>query len=237
MISIETTGLDEHIHKLKAYSAALRDLTPAYKKFAAEIVKKTDDSFQNTRGYDGEPWEGLAESTILARIGAIGAANKYTASSAKKVQAAHAALKNATPQQKAAARAKLLAAGWTAQQASAIINFGHAHRFDASGRYQRIGKQLTKGAQSMRDKMLAPGGIKPLVDTARARNSNHATTTRECVEWTIVGYLGYSMSGTEKMPERNPSPFYWDGSQWKLRDSAMKSLGTHLRAHILSGGP
>jgi hypothetical protein len=173
VISVQTTGLDQAIANLKKKSAALHNLEPAYKRFAAEIVKKTDDSFQDSRGYDGEPWPPLAESTIERRIGSLKSANK---------------------------RGK-------------------------SGK-------LTKGATKMRDKMRAPGGIKPMIDTGRARNSQHADTSRDGVEWSAVGYLGYHMTNHIVATVRNPTPFYWDGSAWKLRDSAMKSLGTHLRTHI-----
>lgn len=173
MISIQTTGLDETIAKLKAKSVKLHNLEPAYKRFAAEMVKRTDDSFQNSKGYDGEAWDALSDVTIEKRVGSLKAANKRTKSG-----------------------------------------------------------KLTKGAAKLQTALRAPGGIKPLIDTARGRNSQHATTSRDGIDWTIVGYLGYSMSGTVKMPMRNPSPFYWDGSQWKLRESALKSLGNHLREHI-----
>lgn len=173
MITIETTGLDETIARLKAKSAKLHNLEPVWKRFGAEIVKKTDDSFQNSKGYDGEAWEPLSDVTIEQRVGSLKAANKRT----------------------------------------------------------KAGK-LTKGAHALQTKLRAPGGIKPLIDTARARNSNHATPSRDGIEWSMVGYLGYSMSGTVKMPKRNPSPFEWNGSQWILRASAIKSLGNHMRAHI-----
>jgi hypothetical protein len=34
------------------------------------------------------------------------------------------------------------------------------------------------------------------------------------------------------IPIRNPSPFYWDGSNWQLRDSAKQALGKHIRDYI-----
>ena len=178
MITIQTTGLDETIARLKAKSSALRNLEPAYKRFAAEIVKKTDDSFQNSKGYDGEAWEPLAQSTIDGRVGSLKAANRKT----------------------------------------------------------KAGK-LTKGAAKLQGALRAPGGIKPLIDTARARNSNHATTSRDGVEWNAVGYLGYHIGGSAdgKLPKRNPSPFEWDGSKWVMRESAKRSLYAAIRNHVFGG--
>lgn len=173
MITIEQSGLTETIAKLQKQSKALRNLEPPYKRFAAEIVKKTDDGFQNSKGYDGEAWDPLSDVTIEKRAGSLKAANKKTKSG-----------------------------------------------------------KLTKGAKTFRAKLTAPGGIKPLIDTARARNSQHATASKDGVDWSIVGYLGYSMGGTDKIPVRNPSPFYWDGSNWQLRESAMKSLGKHISAYV-----
>jgi hypothetical protein len=173
MLSIETTGLDEAISKLKKKSAALKNLEPAYKRCAAEFVKKTDDGFQNSKGYDGESWDALSDYTIEKRVGSLKTANKRG----------------------------------------------------------KNGK-LTKGAKTFRQKLMAPGGIKPLIDTARARNSNHADTSKDGIDWSIVGYLGYSMGGTDKIPVRNPTPFYWDGSAWQLRESAKKSLGKHISAYV-----
>jgi len=178
MITIETTGLDQTIAALKAKSAKIKNLEPAYKRAAAEFVKKTDDSFQNSKGYDGEAWEPLTQSTIDKRVRSLKAANK---------------------------RGK-------------------------SGK-------LTKGAQAFRSKLMAPGGIKPLVDTARARNSCHATTSKDGIDWSAVGYLGYHMGGSAdgKLPKRNPSPFEWNGSAWILRESAKASLFKYVTAHIYGG--
>jgi hypothetical protein len=243
-VSVEMQGLEQTIAMLKKRSRALTNLTPAYKTFAAEIVKKTDDAFQNERGYDGEAWDKLAESTILSRISAVGAANKYTASSTKKVEAMRAANRGRTASEKSTAKAKLVAAGWTAQQAHGIVNFGHTYEVDSSGRTRKVSKQLTKGAARKRELMLAPGGIKPLIDTARARNSNHATADRNGVEWSAVGYLGVHMAGTNRagrghsvtIPMRNPSPFVLAGDDWKLRESARKSLEEHIKRHVFSKG-
>lgn len=181
MITVEQSGLDRAIDALKKQSQALRDLTPAYKRFAADIVKKTDDAFHNSHGYDGEAFEPLSPYTIENRVGNLKAANKRTKKG-----------------------------------------------------------ELTKGAKALREKLLAPGGIKPLVDTARARNSVHADAGKDGVDWSAVGYLGVHMAGTDKagrgrnvtIPVRNVSPFILDGGKWKLRDSAKKQLGARIREHV-----
>lgn len=181
MIEMSVTGLEQAITALQKQSKALVNLEPAYKRCAAEYVKRTDDAFQNERGYDGETYEPLAQSTIDKRIGNLKAANK---------------------------RGK-------------------------SGK-------LTKGAQRFRERLKSPGGIKPLIDTARARNSVHATSSREGIEWSAVGYLGFHMGGatsagrsrTVTIPVRNPTPFYWSGDEWKLRESARKTLEEHIKRHV-----
>ncbi len=184
-VSVHMEGLEQTIAMLKARSRALTDLTPVYKAMGAEMVKKTDDAFQDSRGYDGEAWDALAQSTIDKRVGSLKAANKKT----------------------------------------------------------KAGK-LTKGAMRFRERLKSPGGIKPLIDTARARNSNHATTSREGIEWSAVGYLGVHMAGTDRagknhnivIPMRNPSPFIWVNDEWVLRESARKSLEEKIKAHVFGKG-
>jgi hypothetical protein len=219
VIAIETTGLAETIARLKNTSKKLTNLEPAYKRFAAEMVKKTDDSFQDSKGYDGEAWDELADSTIEHRWSNMAGRKKTDVSRAELTRRAHAA---------------------AAQSGKPVGDYLN----DIEKILKRQAKQKAKRKENAKKKVAVrqfgqrlagetvTAAFKPLIDTARARNSNHATTSHDGIEWSAVGYLGYSMSGTVRMPMRNPSPFYWDGSAWKLRESAMKSLGTHLRNHI-----
>jgi hypothetical protein len=97
--------------------------------------------------------------------------------------------------------------------------------------------ELTKGARELREKLQAPGGIKPLVDTARARNSQHSDTTADTWIWTAVGYLGYHMAGNERLPVRNPSPFVINSNSrgWKLHPRAQSKLDKIISAYVNRG--
>lgn len=233
---IEAHGLAEAIERMRARSQRIVSLEPALEAFGGDIVWRTDNSFAQQADWDGEPFGALSDVTILNRINAIGSANKYTAKSQKHAKEASHALKNATPQQKAEARKRLVNAGFTSRQANAIINFGHAHEIDASGKYKRITKKLTKAANEKRGKMLAPGGMKILIDTARARNSNHVERpTATAIEWSAVGYLAFHMTGTKRMPMRNPSAFVYEAGKWTLHPIAARLLDSYLTTYILRG--
>lgn len=105
----------------------------------------------------------------------------------------------------------------------------------AANKRTRTGK-LTKGSTKVREKMLAPGGIKPLVDTARARNSQHFEPARDHGIWSSVGYLGYHFAGNENLPARNVSPFVLgggNGDDWSLHRLAAEQLENLLAKHVL----
>lgn len=196
-VSVQSVGLEAAIAAVRAKAKALSDLTPAYKRFGAEIVKKTDDAFHNSKGYDGEAWPALAQSTIDSRLAKLPGANRRNKKTGKLT---------------AGARTKRRAA-------QALI-----HQ-----------EQASHGGYG--------GLIKPMVDTARARNSSHADSSRDGVTWSAVGYLGVHMAGTDgagrsgnvTIPKRNPSPFELKGGKWVLRDSAKASLAKHLNEHINAG--
>ena len=178
---VDFRGLDAAIETTKLLSKAVANLTPAYKLFGADLVKKTDDAFHASVGFDGEAWEPLATSTIDSRIAKVGG-------------------------------------------------------------FKRTKKgKFTKGALKKQAKMSAAGGIKPLVDTARARNSQHVgPASRDGIEWSAVGYLGTHMAGTSKagrgrnitIPKRNPTGFELVGGQWVLRDSTKKMLQKRIFQYL-----
>lgn len=177
---VDASGLDAAIDTAKALSKAVADMTKAYKLFGADLVKKTDDGFHTSVGFDGEAWEPLATSTIEARIARVGG-------------------------------------------------------------FKRTKKgKFTKGALKKQEAMLSPGGIKPLVDTARARNSQHVQVSRDGLEWSAVGYLGTHMAGTTRagrgrnvtIPVRNPTGFELVGGQWVLRESAKKMMQQRIYQHL-----
>jgi len=235
---IEASGLAEALELMRARSDRVKALGPALQFFGEDIVTKTDTHFKAQTNWDGTAFAPLKPSTVLSRLNSVKGANKYTASSVKKVNAARAAVRGASGADKSAMRAKLIAEGWSGKQAGAIVNFAHAHELDDSGRYSRVTRKLTKSAAAKRAQLLAPGGIVPLIDTARARNSNHIDPPGQTsVVWSAVGYLGYHMSGTRKMPARNPTPFVHDGSGWRLADDAMQDLGSAIVNYVKHGEP
>lgn len=94
---------------------------------------------------------------------------------------------------------------------------------------------LTKGAKTLREKMLAPGGIKPLVDTARARNSQHFESSKTWGVWTAVGYLGFHFAGNERLPARNVSPFVLVNNDWVLHRRAAEQLDALIKKYVTTG--
>lgn len=235
---VDVKGLEEVIARMKARTERVQDLEPALQFFGDDIVTRADTNFRNQVNWDGSAFAPLKPATILNRVNAIKGANKYTASSVKKVKAAREAVKNATTEQKAVMRQKLIAAGWNGKQARAIINFAHAYEEDKSGKLKRVSRRLTKASDALRGQMLAPGGIQILIDTARARNSNHIDPPdKTSVMWSAVGYLAYHMSGTTRMEARNPTAFAWNGKKWDLADDANKDLKQAVTNYIYRGEP
>lgn len=110
-----------------------------------------------------------------------------------------------------------------------IAKLGSANKRTASGK-------LTKGAKKLQEKMRAPGGIKPLVDTARARNSQHFEPGRDYGIWSSVGYLGYHFAGNENLPARNVSPFVLKGGDWELHRRAAEQLERLIAKHVMQPG-
>jgi hypothetical protein len=67
---ITATGLAEQIAKCEAMGRRCADLSPVLRVIGAEIVRRTDDAFEQSRSPAGEAFPQLAESTRLARRGA-----------------------------------------------------------------------------------------------------------------------------------------------------------------------
>ena len=98
---------------------------------------------------------------------------------------------------------------------------------------------FTKGALKKQAKFSAPGGIKTLVDSGRARDEQRVVQARvgasDGILWTAVGYLEQHMTGTADIPRRNPTPFTRAGSSWTMADDASSELAGLLSAYILTG--
>ena len=78
--------------------------------------------------------------------------------------------------------------------------------------------------------------IKPLVDSGVMRNSNHVDPPdATSFEWSAIGYLGFHMAGTTRMAARNPTPFEYDGHQWKLNDEMQEKFNETIRKYMIDG--
>lgn len=78
-----------------------------------------------------------------------------------------------------------------------------------------------------------------LVDTGRARNSQHCDVTGpHSVQWSAVGYLLPHMAGTEdgQPPKRNPTVFELVGGEWQLISSMMSYARSRLVDHVKGPG-
>lgn len=93
---------------------------------------------------------------------------------------------------------------------------------------------LTAGAAKKQAKLIAPGGIKPLVDTARARNSQHFDARADGGTWSAVGYLGPHMTGGKAgLQRRNPTPFEYVAGKWSLKPEARRRFTETVTAYVL----
>jgi hypothetical protein len=109
----------------------------------------------------------------------------------------------------------------------------------AANKRTKDGK-LTKGSQRLREKLLAPGGIKPLIDTGRARNSQHTDAEPDGIVWTAVGYLGYHFEGygiLAHLPARNVSPFVFRAGDFSLHPRARQKLDEIITGYVMRGEP
>lgn len=157
----------------------IRNLAPALRVFAEEIVKATDDAFDQSRTVTGKPFPKLAPSTIEAR--------------GRKVRGA------STKSRKAGTRGRLTASARKARSAAA-------------------------------------GSHKPLVDTARARNSAKHTKIRggDTIQWSAVGYLGPHIHG-KGVPQRNPTAFEGKPGNMRLVGKFQRRLSKLVTTYIETG--
>lgn len=101
--------------------------------------------------------------------------------------------------------------------------------------YSARDADYTKGALKKQAKMLAPGDIKILTDTARARNSQHYVASPNKLVYSVVGYLGAHMSGTADIPRRNPTAFDREGDKWKLGKRGTDKLRDVIGSYVNTG--
>ncbi len=66
-MAVQVNGLAEAIAHLEGVQARSRDLTPVLSVAAADTVALIDDAFETSTGPNGTPWDGLADSTLIAR--------------------------------------------------------------------------------------------------------------------------------------------------------------------------
>lgn len=94
---------------------------------------------------------------------------------------------------------------------------GRVGRLKAANKRTKAGA-LTAGASRLRASLLGVGGMTPLVDTGRMRNSVRVRPARRAVQWSAVGYMAPHMTGGKegRPPKRNPSPFEFVGGRWRL---------------------
>jgi hypothetical protein len=80
--------------------------------------------------------------------------------------------------------------------------------------------------------------LTPLVDTARARNSQHCDVTGPTsLQWSAVGYLLPHMSGEPDLPKRNPCVFELVVGRWALVSIVDDYLRKRLVQHVVIKGP
>lgn len=96
---------------------------------------------------------------------------------------------------------------------------------------------LTARAARTQAKFRAPGGIRALIDTGRARNSQHTVAHSSGLRWSAVGYLGPHMTGgaNGRPPRRNPTPFERHGRAWALAPSAHDRFRRAVAAYVIRG--
>ena len=206
---IESKGLAETIARMQARTERVQHLEPALEVFGQSIVKQTDDKFHRSMDWDGQPFADLMPSTIeqRARTHAGGVRVRSDGVTRGGYRAKRKEL-----------RTKLAGQGKSRKQITKALRTNRRA-------YER--KKL---------KITAPGGIKILVDTARARNSNHVDPPEPTsITWSAVGYLGYHMTGTVRMEARNPTAFVYAESKWQLHPDAAKQFDQMMLAFIVRG--
>lgn len=99
---------------------------------------------------------------------------------------------------------------------------------------------LTKKSEQRYRAMTAPGGMKPLVKTARMRNSQRMQATgKNGLEWSAIGYLAPHITGSAspegRPPRRNPTVFSGAGDTLTLKPKAREKLNAMVSSYIETG--
>ena len=75
---------------------------------------------------------------------------------------------------------------------------------------------LTPKAEATRAKIRAAGGTTPLIDSGRLRNSIHFAVKADSIEFSMLGYGMPHVTGSSRLPKRNPTVFRKAGESWEL---------------------
>jgi hypothetical protein len=256
-VRVESKGLSELIERFKARTERTEHLQPALEFIGESFVKQTDDCFANSVDWDGKAFAPLADSTIEQRAtrtaggrGGTRAARREKRAQLKAQGKSRKDITRAIRRMRASYQRnrRIAVEGLTAaekKKALARLRDQYAARNDALresglGRSE-LARELKKSQRAYkrkRDKIIAPSGIRILVDTARARNSNHADKPQETYFlWSAVGYLAYHMAGTAKMEARNPTPFVYARGEWTLHPRAAEQMDQAVVNYIIRGEP
>lgn len=107
----------------------------------------------------------------------------------------------------------------------------------AGARRRTKSGKLTGGAQKLRAKII--GNSKPLINTGRLRNSQHARVTNgTTIEWSEVWYGGPHVTGGrgDRPPKRNMSVFELSpGKAFALVPAIEALYREAIRAHVAGG--
>lgn len=233
------SGADGIASQLSEISERLHNLQPALEVFGAWLVKTTDDSFRGEKEHDGSPFVELKAATIRARVERkIGKDSTYGASRAASSSALEMKIRHLRQEFEEKQRDKEYSSRRRMRSAEQIRK--EYEKFEA-----RIARLVLRGEmttarkdnrrEATRGRMLAPGGIKILTDTARARNSQHYVASPNKLVYSVVGYLGAHMAGTADIPKRNPTAFDRDGDSWKLGKRGTDKLREVINSYVKTG--
>lgn len=261
---VESEGLLQTIEHIRARIERVKDLTEVMRAYGEAMVTTTDNGFKNQRNYDGTPFAPLKDSTLEGRASRVAggtdgikkkrrelreklkAKGKTTEQIAKALHKQNLTYQykrisfatGLSLQEKAAKRAKLKTDYQDKRRRALSLAQVSTNDKGKSGR-KALSAALRAAEASYKRKLKQleePSLYKILIDTARARNSNHVDRIEsKSLSWSAVGYLGYHMSGTHYMAARNPTPFVFDGDQWVLHDKARELFSTSVLHYIQTG--
>lgn len=255
---VESKGLAEAIERMKARGDRVRDLSPALEFYGEDIVTRTDTQWNTSKNWDGSPFADLADSTLEQKAakfaGGKGGLRKQRSALRTKLKAAgksdrqvSTALKRqmqgyhykrvtfGAGLSKSERSAALASAQKSYTKRNEKIRASDDSRTDKA-RKLRLSRSKYKAQRSRTRSNVS--SYKILIDTARARNSNHVDPPqRVSLTWSAVGYLGFHMTGTARMPVRNPTPFVWKSGKWQLADDAQEDFTQTVVNYVYRGDP